>query len=71
MRPVVIVVVLPLPQLLVEQVNVVRDSLLVEELVELFVIDAVRSLHLAVEVRRPRPDVRMANVQVFYVPMEL
>ena len=41
MRTVVIVVVLPLPQLLVEQVNVVADAVLVEELVELFVIYAM------------------------------
>jgi hypothetical protein len=41
MRPVVMVVVLPLPQLLIEQVDVIRDALFVEELVELFVVDAV------------------------------
>ena len=35
----VIVVVLPLAQLLVEQVNVVADAVLVEQLVELLVID--------------------------------
>jgi hypothetical protein len=37
-RPVVIVIVLPLAQLLVEQVNVVRDAVLVQELVELLVV---------------------------------
>jgi len=37
----VIVVVLPFAQLLVEQVNVIADAVLVEELVELLVIDAV------------------------------
>ncbi len=41
MRPVVIVVVLPLPQLLAEQVNVVGDPVLIEELVELLVINPV------------------------------
>ena len=41
MRPVVIVVVLPLAQLLVEQVDVVGDAVLVEQLVELLVVDAV------------------------------
>jgi hypothetical protein len=41
MRPMVVVVVLPLPQLRVEQVNIVADALGVEQLVELFVVDAV------------------------------
>ena len=41
MRPVVIVVVLPLAQLLVEEVNVVGDASLVQQLIELLVIDAV------------------------------
>ena len=57
MRPVVIVVVLPLPQLLVEQVNVVGDAVLVEELVELLVVDPVRALDLAVQVRRAGTEV--------------
>jgi hypothetical protein len=39
--PVVIAVVLPLAQLLVEQMDVVGDAVLVQELVELFVIHAV------------------------------
>ena len=46
MRPVVIVIVLPLPQLLVEQVNVVGDTVLVQELVELLVVHAMRALDL-------------------------
>ena len=37
----VIVVVLPFAQLLVEQMDVVADAVLVEELVELLIIDAV------------------------------
>ena len=41
MWPVVIVVVLPLAQFLIEQVNVVGDPALVKELVELLVVDAV------------------------------
>jgi hypothetical protein len=40
-RPVVIVVVLPLAQLLVEEVNVIGDAVLVEELIELLVINPV------------------------------
>ena len=41
MGSVVIVVVLPLAQLLVKQVNVIGDTALIEELVELLVIDAM------------------------------
>ena len=41
MGPVVIVVVLPLPQFLVEQVNVVGDAVLVQELIKLLVVDPV------------------------------
>jgi ACR3 family arsenite efflux pump ArsB len=60
----VIVVVLPLTQLLVEQMDVITDAVLVEELVELLVIYAMRPLHLAVETRRARTnvDVRMSSV---------
>jgi hypothetical protein len=45
--PVVIVVVLPLSQLVIEQVNVVRNTVTVEQLVELLVVDPVRALDLA------------------------
>ena len=41
MWAVVIVVVLPFPQLFVEQMDIVADAVLVEELVELLIIDAV------------------------------
>jgi hypothetical protein len=44
----IIVVVLPLTQLLVEQVDVVGDAVPVEELVELLVIHPVRALDFAV-----------------------
>jgi hypothetical protein len=47
-RTVVIVVVLPLPQLVVEQVDVVGDPVSIQELVELLVIDPIRALDLAV-----------------------
>lgn len=70
MGPVAIVVVLPLPQLLVEQLNVVGDPVFVQELVELLVIDAVRAFHLAVQMRCPRPDVGVADIQVRQVPVE-
>jgi hypothetical protein len=46
----VIVVVLPFAQLLVEQMDVVADAVVIEELVELLVIDTVRSFDLAIEV---------------------
>ena len=55
----VIVVVLPFTQLLVEQVDVVADAVLVEELIELLVIDAMRPLDLAIEVGCPRADIDM------------
>ena len=41
MGPMVIVVVLPLPQLRVKQVDVVRDAVGVEQLVKLLVVDAM------------------------------
>jgi hypothetical protein len=41
MWTVVVIVVLPFPELLVEQVNVIRHAALVQELVELLVIDPV------------------------------
>jgi len=43
-RSVVVVIVLPLTQLLVEQEDVVGDAVLVEQLVELLIIDPVRAL---------------------------
>jgi hypothetical protein len=50
----IIVVVLPLAKSLIEQVDVVRDAILIEQLVELLVIDAMRALDLPVQVRRLR-----------------
>jgi hypothetical protein len=51
MRTVVIVVVLPLPQPLVEKVNIVGDAVPVQELVELLVVHTMRALDFAIEVR--------------------
>ena len=51
--------------------NVVGDTALVQELVELLGIDAMRPLDLAVQMRRCRPDVDMANIQALDVPMKL
>ena len=70
MRAMVIVVVLPLPQLVIEQVNIVRDAILVEELVELLFIDAVRAFNFAVQVWRARSDVDVADTPVEQVPVE-
>jgi hypothetical protein len=70
-RPVVVVVVLPLTQLLIKQVNVVGDASVVQELVELLVIDPMRALDLAIEVWRSRADVDMADIQPLQVPVEL
>ena len=41
MRTMVIVIVLPLSQLRVEEVNIVGDAVLVEQLVELLVVDSM------------------------------
>ena len=54
----VIVVILPLFQLGVEEVNVVGDAVLVQELIELLIVDTVGPLDFAVQVWRSRPDVR-------------
>jgi hypothetical protein len=52
-------------------VNVVGDASLVQELVELLVIDPMRALDLAIEVRRSRADVDMPDIQPLQVPVEL
>jgi hypothetical protein len=69
-RAMVIVVVLPFALLLVEEVNVIADAVLVEELVELLVVDAMRPLDLTIETRRTRTDVDVADVEPLEVPME-
>jgi len=71
MRAMVIVIVLPLPQLVVEQVDVVADTVLVEQLVQLLISDPMRALHFPVEARRPGTDVDVPNVQRLEVPVEL
>jgi hypothetical protein len=62
MGQVVVIVILPLSELFIKQVNFIGDAVLVEELVELLVVDPVRPLDLAVEMRRARSDVDMAHV---------
>jgi hypothetical protein len=70
-RSVVIVVVLPFLELLVEEVNVVRDPITVEELVKLLIIDAMGSFDLAVQMRCPRPDIHVVDVAFFEMPVEV
>ncbi len=70
MGPVEVVEVLPLLQLVVEQFGVVDDDA-VEHPVELFFVDPVRSLHLAVESGGRRPDVDVADAPVEDVVVEL
>ncbi len=57
MRAVVVVVILPFAQLVIEQVDVVADAVGVEELAELLVVDPMRALDLPIQARRARPDV--------------
>jgi hypothetical protein len=49
MGPVVIVIVLPFAKFVVEQVDIIPDAVLVEELVKLLLVDAVRALDLAIQ----------------------
>lgn len=58
-------------QFVVEQVDVVTDAILVQQLVELLVIDAVRPLHFAVQAGCAGPNVAMPDVSALQVPMEL
>jgi hypothetical protein len=68
-RAVVVVVVLPLLQLLGEEVGVV-DDLALQESVELFGVDAVGSFHFAVEPRRAGFDLDVVDAFVEQVPVE-
>jgi hypothetical protein len=43
--------VLPFPQLIIEQVNIVRDAVLIQQLIELLVVDAMRPFHFPVQMR--------------------
>jgi hypothetical protein len=68
-RPVVVVVVLPFFEFLVEQAGVVLDDA-VEQPVELFGVDAVRAFHFPIEPGRRRPDVDVANALVKDMPVK-
>jgi hypothetical protein len=63
MGPVVVVVVLPFLEFLVERAGVVLNDA-VEQAVELFGVDAVRTLHFSAESGGGRPDVDMADALV-------
>jgi hypothetical protein len=67
----VVVVILPFAQFLVEQMDVVADAVVVQELVELLVVDAMRPLHLAIETRGARANVDVPNIEALEVPVEL
>lgn len=69
MGSMVVVEVLPLPELVVEHLSVV-DHDPVEHPIELLVIDAMGTLNLAVEPRVPRPDVDVPDPFVQDVPVE-
>jgi hypothetical protein len=68
-RAVVVVVVLPFLQLVGEEVGVV-DDLALEELVELLRVDAVGSLHLAVQPGGTGFDLDVVNAFVEQVPVK-
>ena len=68
-RTVVVVVVLPLLQLLGEQVGVV-DDLALEEPVELLGVDAVGSLHLAIQPRCAGFDLDVVDAEIDQMPVE-
>jgi hypothetical protein len=68
-RAVVVVVVLPLLQLLGEEVGVV-DDLALEESVELLGVDAVGSFHFAVQPGCPRFDLDVIDAFVEQMPVK-
>jgi hypothetical protein len=45
---VIVIEVLPLAKLVIKQVDIVRDAVFVQQLIELLLIDAVRAFDLAV-----------------------
>jgi hypothetical protein len=67
----VIVIVLAFFELRIEEVNVVRNPVSIEELVELLIVDAMGPFNLAVQMWGPRPDVDVPNVTLFEMPVEV
>jgi hypothetical protein len=66
----VIVVILPLSEFVVEQVDVIADAVLVEQLIKLLVINAVRALDFTVETRRSWSDIHVPDVLRLKMPVE-
>jgi hypothetical protein len=71
MGPVVILIVLPFAKFVVEQVDIIADAVLVEELVKLLLVDAVRTFDLAIQTWCFRTDVDVADDMFLQVPVEV
>ena len=69
MRAMVVVEVLPLGELVIEQLRVVDDDA-IQQPVELLGIDPVGSFHLSVQPRGGGLDVAVPDPQVLDVPVE-
>jgi len=63
MRSMIVVIVLPFTDFFIKQVDVVRDAVLIDQLVELLVVDTVRALDLAIQVRRPWADIDVSDIE--------
>jgi len=66
--PIEVVVVLPLAQFPVEQVDALANRAVFQELVELLVVDSMGPLYLAIESGCSRSNVDVPDVEVFEVP---
>jgi len=66
----VVVVVLPLLELVVVQMDVVANAALIQELVELLAVNSMRALHLAVEAWSPWSDVHVLDLRILEMPMK-
>ena len=66
----VVIVVVPRPELGVEEANVIGDSITIEQLVELLVVHAMGSFDLAVQMRRARPDLHVPDVELLQMAAE-
>ena len=67
----IVVVVLPFTQFLVEQMDVIADAILIPATGRTPVVDAVRPLHFAVQPGCAGPNVTVPDVSTLQVPMEL
>jgi hypothetical protein len=63
MGPVVVVVVLPFPQLLAEQVDVIPGAAPVEQLIELWIVNPMTPFHLTVQVGCARANIPVVDIQ--------